>query len=162
MRRRSEDDYPRFLFPGEKSNSINYGYYHGYTLLDKENKKAAYPFGFGLSYTDFAYSDLKVAKTDEGLKISVKAENTGGADGKTVVQAYIGAQQGDHPLRQLKAFKKVFLKKGESQYVELSVDKDDLRYYDEHTGKFYLEKEYRVYVGRDVEDSSNLTADVTM
>ena len=79
-----------------------------------------------------------------------------------MVQAYIGAQQGDHPLRQLKAFKKVFLKKGESQYVELSVDKDDLRYYDEHTGKFYLEKEYRVYVGRDVEESSNLTADVTM
>lgn len=55
---KDENDYPKFLFPGEKNRVIDYGYYHGYTLLDKEGKEAAFPFGFGLSYTEFEYSDI--------------------------------------------------------------------------------------------------------
>ncbi len=72
----------------------HYGYYHGYTLLDKEGKEAAFPFGFGLSYTSFAYDNLRVLTPEVGvdgtLEVAVDVTNTGSVAGEEAVQLYVG------------------------------------------------------------------------
>lgn len=75
-------------------------------MLDKEGKEAAFPFGFGLSYTEFEYSDIHAENKDGSIEVSLKIKNIGSFDGKTVVQVYAGAN-GDHPVKLLKGFKKV-------------------------------------------------------
>ena len=86
-----------------------------------------YPFGFGLSYTNFIYSDLnlqKEAKVGDNIKISVKVTNTGDRDGDEVVQLYLTDEKAStpRPIRQLEGFKRISLKKGESQVVEFSME----------------------------------------
>ncbi len=149
---KDENDYPDFLFPSAETRDITYGYYHGYTLLDKENKKAAYPFGFGLSYTDFKYTYIKAKDCKNTVEISLKIENTGECDGKTVVQVYAGAE-GDHPVKLLKGFKKIFVKAGESVKDKVIINKDDLKFYNPDTKEWYLENEYTFYVGQDSENT---------
>ena len=150
---KNEYDYPPFLFPGDKERTIDYGAYHGYTLLDRENKKAAFPFGFGLSYTTFEYSDIKVENGEEAVNVTLKIKNSGSSDGKTVIQVYAGAD--GHQVKLLKGFKKVFLKAGEEKTVTVEVEKDDLKYYNPKIKYWYLEKEYNIYVGQDSEDALN-------
>ena len=149
---KNEDDYPDFLFPSAKTRDITYGYYHGYTLLDKENKKAAYPFGFGLSYTEFEYSGIKAEDCGDTVEINLDIKNTGEYDGKTVVQVYAGAE-GDHPVKLLKGFKKVFVKAGENKNVSLSIDKEDLKFYNPEAKEWYSENEYTFFVGQNAEDT---------
>lgn len=151
-----EDDYPDFLFPSAKTRDITYGYYHGYTLLDKENKTAAYPFGFGLSYTDFKYTYIKAKDSGDTITISLKIKNTGERDGKTVVQVYAGAE-GDHPVKLLKGFKKVFVKVGETVNATVIINKKDLRFYHPDTKEWYWEKQYTFYVGQDSEHTKAVT-----
>ena len=95
------------------------GIYVGYRCYDKAGVPARWPFGYGLSYTAFAYSGL----TAEGDRVSVTVKNTGTCAGAEVVQLYIGApQDGLHrPLRELKGFQKVFLQPGESRTVTFSL-----------------------------------------
>lgn len=157
---KKEEDYPDFLFPGDNRDDITYGYYHGYTLLDKEKKKAAYPFGFGLSYTDFEYSDLRVSQDDKFISVTVKVKNIGKYDGKTVVQVYAGAREGDHPVKQLKGFKKVLLSAGEEADITVSIEKEDLRFYSEEMKVWYYEKSYDIFVGEDSEKAQGLVCTV--
>ena len=95
------------------------GIYVGYRCYDKAGVPVRWPFGYGLSYTAFAYSGL----TAEGDRVSVTVKNTGTCAGAEVVQFYIGApQNGLHrPLRELKGFQKVFLQPGESRTVTFSL-----------------------------------------
>ena len=95
------------------------GIYVGYRCYDKAGVPVRWPFGYGLSYTTFAYSGL----TAEGNRVSVSVKNTGTCAGAEVVQLYIGApQDGLHrPLRELKGFQKVFLQPGESRTVTFSL-----------------------------------------
>ena len=95
------------------------GIYVGYRCYDKAGVPVRWAFGYGLSYTTFAYSDL----TAEGDRVSVSVKNTGRCAGAEVVQLYIGApQDGLHrPLRELKGFQKVFLQPGESRTVTFSL-----------------------------------------
>ena len=95
------------------------GIYVGYRCYDKAGVPVRWPFGYGLSYTAFAYSGL----TAEGDRVSVTVKNTGTCAGAEVVQLYIGApQDGLHrPLRELKGFQKVFLQPGESRTVTFSL-----------------------------------------
>ena len=158
---KSEDDYPPFLFPGDKTQIIEYGPYHGYTLLDKEGKKAAFPFGFGLSYTVFEYSGVKAAQKDDKVLITLKVRNTGDRDGKTVVQVYASAP-GDHPVKLLKGFKKVPVAAGRQEKVTVEVDKDDLKFYDPDSKSRYLEKEYSFFVGQDSDDAMNNKITITL
>ena len=150
----SEDDYPPFLFPGSKTRDITYGYYHGYTLLDKEDKKAAFPFGFGLSYTSFDYRDVSVKDCGDTIDISLSVKNSGEYDGKTVIQVYAGAD-GDHPKKLLKGFKRVFVKSGEEIETKVSVNKDDLKFYDTERKEWFLEDCYNFFVGQNSEDAEN-------
>ena len=86
-----------------------------------------YPFGFGLSYTTFGYSDLqlpKEAKAGQDIKVSVKVTNMGDRDGEEVVQLYVTDEKAStpRPIRQLEGFKRISLKKGESQVVEFTLN----------------------------------------
>ena len=107
----AREDLPFF---NDRIDAIDYGYYHGYTLFEKQGLRAAFPFGFGLSYTSFAYSNLRVETGDDALLVSFDLENTGDRAGAEIAQVYIGLEQSavDRPVKLLKGFKKVFLQPG--------------------------------------------------
>lgn len=149
---KTEDDYPPFLFPGSRERDMLYGYYHGYTLLDKEGKTASFPFGFGLSYTEFDYQRITAKVVKDEVRVSLTVRNKGDRDGKTVIQIYAGAE-GDHPVKQLKGFKKVFVAADESQRVTLSIPLSRLAFYDPASKSTYNEKKYTLYIGQDAENA---------
>ena len=114
------EDVPSSEIYGETTDALyQEGIYVGYRYYDKSGVPVRWPFGYGLSYTEFAYSDLTVS----GNAVSVIVKNTGGFAGAEVVQLYIGApQDGLHrPIRELKGFQKVFLLPGESRTVMFSL-----------------------------------------
>jgi beta-glucosidase len=102
--------------------------------LDERNEPL-FSFGYGLSYTTFTYSNLEISKpkmtTGEKLKVTLKVKNTGKYDGKEVVQLYIRDVVGSvsRPMKELKGFQKIFLKKGEEKQVTFEIGIDDLRFY---------------------------------
>ena len=150
-------DAPSMLnFPGY-NGTVNYGedIFVGYKYYDKKQIAAAYPFGFGLSYTSFAVTAdtsalvMKDAE-DAAVIVPVTVKNTGSRRGAQVVQLYVG-QDRPHvlkPVRELKGFAKVFLEPGEEKKVEIAIKRDALRYFDaEHGGWVVDPGEYTVYVG---------------
>jgi beta-glucosidase len=110
----------------------------GYKWYDAENKKPLFPFGFGLSYTTFAYSDLKV-KTGKTTTVSFLVKNTGSRPGMEIAQIYaaLPAETGEPPKR-LVGFSKVRLNAGESKEVSVSIDPMYLSVYDEGTESWKL------------------------
>jgi beta-glucosidase len=114
----------------------------GYRWFDKENIAPLFPFGYGLSYSTFAYSGLKVEKaSDGGLHISVDLKNTGGTDSDEVPQVYLGAPSEipagvQFPVRALAAFDRVHLAAGESKTVTLHVAPRQLQYWSTKEGKW--------------------------
>ena len=154
-----ENDYPKFLFPGDKTRVIDYGYYHGYTLLDKEGKKPAFPFGFGLSYTNFKYSGLKLSASSindtDTLKVSFKIKNTGDRDGAEIAELYVAQENSTvyRPAKELRGFKKVFLKAGEEKEVEIELSKRAFAFYDVDLGDWHVETDdYKILVGASSRD----------
>jgi beta-glucosidase len=122
-----------------------------------------YPFGFGLSYTRFVYSALHVNKTSirpgEALEVSVTLANTGNYDGEETVQLYIRdlVASVTRPVKELKAFKKVFLKKGESREVRFTLTTEDLKFYDRNLRRIAEPGEFSVFAGgnsRDLQEAS--------
>ena len=110
--------------------------YVGYRWFDKKNMAVSYPFGYGLSYTSFAYAEPSVKAAGDGFEASVKVTNTGSVAGKEVVQLYVSAPAGglDKPVRELKAYAKTReLQPGESQVVTLKVDAYGLASFNEAT-----------------------------
>lgn len=103
--------------------------------LDVPNEPL-YPFGFGLSYTTFAYDNLRLSATElqpgDVLEVTVTVSNTGNVDGEEVVQLYVQDKVGSvtRPVKELKGFRKVMLKAGEKQDISFSLSADDLRFYD--------------------------------
>lgn len=144
-----EDDYPEFKFIGQKPYTIDYGYYHGYTKLDKEGKTAAYPFGYGLSYTTFDISNPTVTASGDSLIVTSTVKNTGKVSGAEVVQVYVGSKGAangeDRPVKQLKGFKRVELNPGEERTVEVQVSKEELKFWT--PGGWVLDDAYTVFVG---------------
>lgn len=164
------EDVPAYLnFPGTAA-SVIYGedIYIGYRYYDARAIKPMYPFGFGLSYTEFEISDLKITKqtmdldADEEIYASVHVRNRGTADGKEVVQLYIAdpASTLPKPPKELKAFRKVFLKAGESTALTFRITKQMLESYDEEMEQWVAETgQYRVLVGN---ASDNLAQEVEL
>ena len=103
----------------------------GYRYYLTADRPVRYPFGYGLSYTRFDWSDMKTETTTDGIRVFVTVRNAGKMDGAEVVQLYVSApgKAAFRPLRELKAFTKVYLKAGESQTVTLTVPADELRYW---------------------------------
>jgi len=150
-----EEDYPPFLRVEDDARAIEYGYYHGYTLLDKQGKRARFPFGYGLGYTTFSYEDLQSEATEEGIYASLTVRNTGERPGSTVAQFYAGSTgaEDDRPVKQLRGFKRVELGAGESVEVRELLPWNDLRFYDPETKQWGLDAAYTIYAGADAEEA---------
>ncbi len=158
----SENDLPAF---NSYEANVDYGYYHGYTLFDKEKKQPRYAFGFGLSYTPFEISELKTLRGGKTCNVSVRVKNTGTKPGAEVVQVYVSFPDAKihRPEKLLRAFKKVFLKPGEEKIVELAVPENDLRYYNTETKEWVLQKGvYTVRAGNSSADKKMLNSTVTI
>jgi len=134
------EDNPAFpYYPGKAESGMNYpvepyteGIFYGYRGYDKAGKKPLFPFGFGLSYTTFKYSHLKVATGESNVTVSLDTENTGKRAGADVVQVYVGEQNCplSRPVRELKGFQRVTLNPGETKRVEISLPRASFAYYD--------------------------------
>ncbi len=137
-----------------RARSIAYGYYHGYRWFDKKGLDPAYPFGFGMSYTNYKYSNIRLSNNiinkDNKLEVILDVENQGKRSGEEIVQLYVAynGSKIDRPVKDLRAFGKVALEPGAIKTVSLIVNPADLRYWDESKGGWQLEDlEYTVMVG---------------
>ncbi len=139
-------------FPGKAATAeYREGPFVGYRYYTTAKVPVRYPFGYGLSYTSFEYSDFEVNENGAGFTL----KNTGAADGAEIAQLYIGKADGKifRPVRELKGFKKVFLKAGESARVEIPFDKRTFRYYNVKTNAWEEEGgRYEVSIGASSED----------
>ena len=139
-------------FPGTPV-SVEYreSIYVGYRYFDTAGKDVLFPFGFGLSYTEFEYSGIKLSakkiKDTDTLKVTFKVKNVGKVAGAEVAQLYVSAEDSPvfRPEKELKGFKKVFLEPGEEKTVEIELDKRSFAYYNvelhdwhAHTGKYNI------------------------
>ncbi|MDR2043417.1 MAG: glycoside hydrolase family 3 C-terminal domain-containing protein [Clostridium sp.] len=163
------EDNPSFLnFPGDGDRCVyGEGIYVGYRYYDKKKIAPLFPFGHGLSYTQFAYSDLSVSRTqitrDEGLTVSVKIQNVGQAAGKEIVQLYVSDRTGAvaRPEKELKGFEKVALAAGEAKTVTFSLCPRSFAYYDVAEKDWAVPAgEFEILIGkssREIELSAKIT-----
>ncbi len=127
------------------------GPYIGYRYFETAQKPVCFPFGFGLSYTTFAYTDLCAEESE----IAFTLENTGKVAGAEIAQVYIGCPEGKvfRPAKELKGFQKVVLAPGEKKRVTIALDDKAFRYYDVETQAWQIESgEYRIMVGASAQD----------
>ena len=132
-------DNPAYLnFPGTEG-VVDYaeGVFIGYRYYDKKEMDVSFPFGYGLSYTNFAYSDLRLDRSEmtdqDALTVRCKVKNTGSVAGKEVVQLYVRNAACDtaRPLRELRGFAKVELRPGEEKEVSFTLSARAFAYYEE-------------------------------
>lgn len=135
------------------------GLFVGYRYYDSAQKPVCFPFGFGLSYTSFAYHDLQLSRSalceGEGLSLQVTITNTGRRAGAESFQVYVRAPQGPayRPEKELKGFGKVFLEPGESKTVTVQLDSRAFAYYNPLIHNWYVASgSYRVLVGASSRD----------
>lgn len=151
-------------FPG-KINTVEYreSLFIGYRYYDKSNVEVAFPFGYGLSYTKFDYSELQLSQTG----VSFKLKNVGNMDGSEICQLYVKKAESDlfRPEKELKGFKKVFLKVGEEREVKIDFDDKTFRYFSVATDKWEIEGgEYEILIAansKDIRLSDSLKIDGT-
>lgn len=143
-------------FPGE-GDLVEYkeGLFVGYRYYDAKNIKPLFPFGFGLSYTNFEYSDIKVSKKEindnETVNVSVKVKNIGKMRGKEIVQLYVRDVEKSviRPDKELKGFEKVELDIGEEKVVTFTLDKRAFAYYNTEIKDWYVESgEFEILIGK--------------
>lgn len=163
-----EDSPAAANYPG-KDLEVNYaeGLYVGYRYFDTKNVEPQFPFGFGLSYTTFEYSGLKVtpgkANGKEPVQVSLKVRNSGQRAGAEVVELYVhdGHSKIDRPVHELKGFQRVELKPGEAKTVQFTLDRAALSYWNPATKAWQADPgTFEVQVGassRDVRLKASLT-----
>ena len=158
---KTEAQYPGIKTEDDEFWQTHYseGVYVGYRWYSTQEIPVQFPFGHGLSYTTFEYSNAKAAKpsmTAAGtLKVSVDVANTGSVDGAEVVQLYIADPQAsiDRPAKELKGFEKVWLKAGQKKTVTFEIDAEDLSYFDAEKHEWVAEPgEFQVLLGSSSED----------
>ena len=149
-------DNPSYLFYGGEGNRTEYreGIFVGYRYYDKKDLDVLFPFGHGLSYTTFKYSNLRLSadkiKDTDTLTATVTVKNTGDRTGKTVVQLYVGDVDGDviRPVRELKGFEKISLEPGEGRDVSFTLDKRAFAYWNETLRDWHVESgDFSIAVG---------------
>lgn len=148
---KSIDQLPYFK---KDTKSIEYEYYHGYKLLEKNNQEPAFPFGFGLSYTSYSYKNLRLDNNSIGIEdeitVSVDISNTGKVSGEEIVQLYVGYENSsvDRSKKDLKGFGKLKLNPNQTKTLDLKLKAKDLAYYDIKSNEWIVEKgKYNVQVG---------------
>lgn len=162
--RRLEDTSCYRYYPSrERTSEYRESLYVGYRYYDTANIPVLYPFGFGLSYTSFEYSNMKADK--DGVSFTLK--NCGSRDGAEVCQLYVSLKGAKvfRPKKELKGFKKIFLKAGESKEVRISFDDKTFRYFNVKTNKWEIEEgNYTIMIGAssaDIKLSTGLYVDGT-
>jgi beta-glucosidase len=157
---------------GEKIKDIDYteyeeGIYVGYRHFDKAELEVSYPFGYGLSYTDFQYADLEIMQDSGRVNINFKVENTGKLAGKEVVQVYVSKIDSkiDRPVQELKTFYKTkLLAPGNQAEINLQLSSTDFMYWSEEKSDWELEPGlYEIRVGassRDIKLSGEVNIEV--
>ena len=131
------------------------GIFVGYRWAEKQNIKPLFAFGHGLSYTTFEYGEASCRKSGSGFKVSVDVTNVGDREGKEIVQLYIGDDESslERPVKELKGFRKVSLKPGQTEKVTFEITDDMLKYYDPARGGWTLEEgAFTAYVGAASDD----------
>jgi len=131
------------------------GLFVGYRGYDKNGVEPLFPFGFGLSYTTFEYSDIAVRKDADKYVLSFNVRNTGKVAGAEVAQVYVGDVESSlvRPEKELKGFEKVFLNPGESKTVSITLDSKAFRFYDPYIHDFVVESgTFTVQVGASCSD----------
>lgn len=155
------EDNPSYLSYGGEGNTAIYneGVFVGYRYYDKKKMKVLFPFGYGLSYTTFAYSNLSVGadaiRDTEELTVTVDVTNTGSIAGKEVVQLYVKAPVGDvfRPVRELKGIAKISLAPGETGTVAFTLDKRAFAYWNTKLHDWFVESgSYEIEIGRSSRD----------
>ncbi|CBF78465.1 hypothetical protein AN7396.2 [Aspergillus nidulans FGSC A4] len=179
---KNSSDYGSLLEPSQPEGKYQYfpqsdfseGVYIDYRAFDKDGIVPQYAFGYGLSYTTFEYSDLKISKNSDGVPsiypakasilpggnphlfdelvtVTAKIRNTGNVDGQEVAQLYVGIPDG--PVRQLRGFDKVLIESGSSATVTFSLTRRDLSTWDANAQEWSLQRgTYKIFVGRDSRD----------
>ena len=155
-------DNPSYLYYGGEGNEADYreGIFVGYRYYDKKEMEVLFPFGHGLSYTTFAFDNLRLSaeeiKDTDILTATVTVKNTGSRPGKTVVQLYAGRNEAGsviRPVRELKGFEKIFLNPGEEQDVTFTLDKRSFAYWNETLQDWHVETGwYSVEIGHSSRD----------
>ncbi len=133
-----------------EATTITYGYYHGYTKLEKEKVEPSLPFGYGLSYTTFELSNPTFGVENNQIVATCEVENTGETEGAEVVQLYIGYKNSkiDRPVKVLRGFERVSFSSGEKREVKVSCPIEKVKWFNPETNKWELEEmEYEVYIG---------------
>ena len=155
-----EDNPSFFNFPGSRK-SVEYreSLYVGYRYYDTAKKDVRYPFGYGLSYTTFEYSDLKFSKKSikdtDIVTVTFKVKNTGDVSGAEIAQLYVRDVRSTafRPEKELKGFKKVFLAPGEETTVTLELDKRAFAYYNVNLHDWHVESgDFNILVGASSRD----------
>jgi beta-glucosidase len=150
------EDSPGYLnFPGENGTHLYAeGIFVGYRYYEKKKITPTFPFGYGMSYTQFQYSDLSLDKqsmtNEETLKVTLTVKNTGKLAGKEVVQLYVAPHGSKlkRPEKELKEFTKVHLEPGESKEVTFELSERDFAYYDDVYAEWIVDSgEYSILVG---------------
>lgn len=148
------------------AKKITYDMWHGYRKLERDSQHAAFPFGFGLTYTRFEWSDIRVtpaiATAGDTFEVSVRVRNRGKIAAADVVQLYVGAPDSkvERAVAELKGFQRVELQPGEEKRVSLSLPVRSLEYYDPKK-KWTVEKtRYVIMLRRHAEDSQGLEKSV--
>jgi beta-glucosidase len=139
--------------PAKNDSDLNY--VSAYTDLPNSPK---FPFGYGLSYTNFEYGTIRLNKTQlkpgQKIEATISVRNTGNYDGEEVVQLYLRDITGSvvRPVKELKGFQKILLKKGEAKEITFSIGVDDLRFYNDKLQYIYEPGYFKLYVGGNSQD----------
>jgi beta-glucosidase len=156
------EDLPYF---DRNAKAITYDLWHGYRKLERDGAVPAFPFGFGLSYTTFEFDHLRLSETSLGahdtLTASLEVTNCGPVAGDTVVQIYVAVPTSrvERAPKELKAFRRVGLKPGETKTVQVDIPVKDLAYYDEQSGWTVEPTSYSLIVGQHSLDDRALRAE---
>ena len=154
------EDTPCYLTYGKGFDNAAYkeGVFVGYRYYTSRKMQTAFPFGYGLSYTTFEYSNLLLNKKEitdkDTVEVSVKVKNTGSRAGKTVVQLYVEAPETEvvRPIRELRGFEKIFLEAGEEKTVTFTLDERSFAYWNTLIHDWYAEEgAYKVMIGENAD-----------
>lgn len=141
------ENYPGTELTVEYKESI----YVGYKYYEKVQKEVLFPFGFGLSYTNFEYKNLKVENKNEKIIISFRIKNTGKVKGKEIAQIYISEENSKifKPEKELREFAKIELKPEEEKEIRIELEKSSFEYYNPETKKWSIEEgKYKIKIGK--------------
>lgn len=161
------EDNPSYLNYGSDAYEVHYGegIYIGYRYYDKKRMEVRYPFGHGMSYTDFSYGAIVVSQKEwedgEEIDVRIKICNVGNTYGKEIVQLYVAPEDTrNRPLRELKGFAKIGLQPGEEKDVSFRLGKRAFAYYNTEISDWYVKAgKYRIEIGassRDIRQTAEI------